>query len=74
MSFSNTVRLIKSLSTSYEHMKPILMYGKDTGFTQKSPVNFCLKKEGLAVRNVSTTERALVVKEGKKKDSGKRVY
>ena len=61
--------LIWSLPTSYEHMKPILMYGKDTVIYSKVTTK-CLSEERRisSDKNASTVENALVVKEGNKKN------
>ena len=41
-----TLLLIWFLSSSYEYMKPILMYEKETLVFQKSQINYFLKKGG----------------------------
>ena len=62
-------RLIWSLSTSYEHMKPILMYRKDTMIYSEVTTKLLYEERGLSIKkNASTVENALVVKEGKKKE------
>ena len=66
------MRLIRSLPTSYEHMKPILMHGKDKVIYSKVTTKFMSEERRLgSEKNVSTMENALVVKEGKKKNFGK---
>ena len=66
------LRLIWSLPTSYEHMKPILMYGKDTIIYSKFTTKLLFEERRLGSdKNASTIENALVVKEGKKKSFGK---
>ena len=65
-------RLIWSLSTSYEHMKPISMYRKDTMIYSEVTTKLLYEERGLGIeKNASTVENALVVKEGKKKNFGK---
>ena len=66
------LRLIWSLPTSYEHMKPILMYGKDTVIYSEVTTKLLSEEIRLSSdKNASTIENALVVKEGKKKNFGK---
>ena len=64
--------LIWSLLTSYEHMKSILMYGKDTVIYSKVTIKLLSKERRLgSEKNTSIVENALVVKEGKNKNFGK---
>ena len=59
---------IWSLLTSYEHMKPILMYGKDTVIYSKVTTKLLFEERRLGIeKNASIVENALAVKEGKKK-------
>ena len=57
------LRLIWSLPTSYEHMKPILMYGKDMVIYSKVITKLLYEKRRLSSeKNASAIENALVVK------------
>ena len=70
-----TLRLIWSLLISYEHVKPILIYGKYTVIYLEVTSKFLSEERRLGnEKNASTVENALVVKEGKKKNFGKVVY
>ena len=61
------LRLIWSLLTSYEHIKPISMYGKDTVIHSKVTTKLLCEERRLGSdKSVSTVENSLVVKEGKK--------
>ena len=63
------LRLIWSLLTSYEHMKPILMYGKDMVIYSKVTTKLLFVERRLGTdKNASIVENALVVKEGKNND------
>ena len=54
-------------STSYEHIKPISMYGKDTVIYSKVTTKLLSEERRLGSdKSVSTVENSLVVKEGKK--------
>ena len=69
------LRFIWSLPTSYEHMKPILMYGKDMVIYLEVTTKLLSEERRLdSDKNASTIENALVVKEGKKKNFGKVVF
>ena len=62
-----TLHLIWSLPTSNEHMKPILMYGKDMVIYSEVTTKLLFEERRLdSDKNASTVENALVVKEGKK--------
>ena len=64
--------LIWSLPTSYEHMKPILMYRKDTViYSEVTTKLLSIERRLGSDKNASIVENALVVKEGKKKNFGK---
>ena len=66
------LRLIWSLPTFNEHMKPISMYGKDTVIYSKVTTKLLSEERRLGSdKSVSTVENALVVEEGKKKNFGK---
>ena len=61
--------LIWSLLTSYEHMKPILVYEKDTViYLDVTTKLLSEERRRESDKNASTVENALVVKEGKKKN------
>ena len=60
------LRLIWYLPTSYEHMKPILMYGKDMVIYSKVTTKLLSEERRLSSeKNALAAENALVVKEGK---------
>ena len=64
--------LIWSLSTSYKHMKSILMYRKVIVIYSKVTTKLLSEERRFGSdKNTSTIENALVVKEGKKKNFGK---
>ena len=64
----------KSLPASYEHMKSILLYVKDTLIYLKVTNKLLSEERRLDnEKNVSIAENALMVNEGEKKNSGKRV-
>ena len=68
------LHLMWSLPTSYEHMKPILMYRKYTVFYLEVTTKLQSEEKRLgSEKNASTVKNALVVKEGKK-NFGKVVY
>ena len=63
------MRLSWSLPTSYEHMKPILMFGNDTVIYSEVTAKLQSEERRLSSeKNASTIENELVVKEGKKKN------
>ena len=58
------LRLIWSLPTSYEHMKLILMYGKDTVIYSEVTTKLLFEERRLGnEKNTSIVENALMVKE-----------
>ena len=67
--------LIWSLSTSYEHVKSILMYEKDTMIYLEVSTKLLYEERRLGSKIFfSIVEHALVVKEGKKKNFRKVVF
>ena len=66
------LRLIWSFLISYELMKSILMYGKDTVIYSEVTIELLSKERRLDNnKNASIVENALVVRKGKKKNFGK---
>ncbi|KAL6582592.1 hypothetical protein OROMI_004670 [Orobanche minor] len=64
------LRLILSLPSSYEHMKPILMYGKET-LKFADVTSKLLSEEKRLEGSSMTSSEVLVTRQGKKKNSGK---
>lgn len=66
------LRLILSLPSSYEHMKPILMYGKETLKFADVSGKLLSEEKRLEGRNLNSSEgTVLLTRQGKKKNSGK---
>ena len=66
---------VLTLPTSYEHMKTIFMYRKDTVIYSEITTKLLSKERRLSnEKNASIVEKTLVVKEGKKKNFEKVVY
>ncbi|KAJ9561463.1 hypothetical protein OSB04_006623 [Centaurea solstitialis] len=66
------LRLILSLPSSYEHMKPILMYGKETLKFADVTSKLLSEEKRLEGGSMTSSEgTVLVARHGKKKNSGK---
>jgi hypothetical protein len=66
------LRLVLSLPSSYEHMKPILMYGKETLKFADVTSKLLSEEKRLEGSSMTSSEgTVLVTRQGKKKNSGK---
>ena len=69
---NKTLRLVLSLPSSYKHMKPILMYGKETlKFTDVTSKLLSEEKRMEGSNTTSSEGTVLVTRQGKKKNSGR---